>query len=425
MSDPEEEIYSTMFSSLRHPARRKILRMLSDKPITFSQMLDELGISSSHLTYHLESLGELVAKTEDGKYKLSRFGETCVNTMRGVEEVPTMQPQRFLSLPFKWKTIFAVFTICIVLVASIAIVQTASLNQLAQEHESLEAKYQQLLSWSNSTDKALSFLQNVAQLDMANYQVTLMSDTVEYRSDIGGVLEEIVKYALTSDESKIDAVLRFRNKSLSRYQLYLLEGEPVYAQPQSTDAVEAAKSFLERYRSYAGASYVEEMNAVAAQVTETKNTEITDGNTKLNISIAGDTTEILWLYTENNVDFTPKSLSLIFENNVLTEVTDGWFLFTIGSTQITVSSGEAIEIARNAAKDFTWEADGVVVSDFTVLTEPVAVLFHPSIREGLALIPYWHVTLYLDKVYAGGINRITVGVWADTGEIAQIKAVTG
>jgi DNA-binding transcriptional ArsR family regulator len=36
-----------MFSSLKHPARRKILRVLADKPLGFSEMLELLGISSS------------------------------------------------------------------------------------------------------------------------------------------------------------------------------------------------------------------------------------------------------------------------------------------------------------------------------------------------------------------------------------------
>jgi len=57
LAEGKEEIYSTMFSSLKHPARRKILRILADKPLTFSEMLDLLGISSSNLTYHLEAWG--------------------------------------------------------------------------------------------------------------------------------------------------------------------------------------------------------------------------------------------------------------------------------------------------------------------------------------------------------------------------------
>jgi DNA-binding transcriptional ArsR family regulator len=433
MSDSEEEIYSTMFSSLRHPARRKILRMLSDNPMTFSQMLEELGISSPHLTYHLENLGELVSKMDDGRYRLSTFGEASVNTMKGVEEVPSIRAKRFLSLPFRWKALVAVFIIGIVLLSGLAYVQTASLNQLSKEHESLKAdleeataKYQQLLSLSTCASQALTFLQDVVQIDMAEYQTTLMSNTAEYRSDLGGVLEEILKYSLTSNESKIDAVLRFRNKNLSRYQLYTLEGLPIYAQPQLTDALEVAKSLLGRYRLFAGASYLEDMNGIIAQVNETKNIEITEGNTKLTVSILGDNAKFLWLYTENGVDFSPKSLSLVFENGVLKELTDGWFLFSIGSTQLDISSEEAIEIARNAVKGFTWKADGVEVSDFTVLEEPVSTLFHPNLREEpLALVPYWEVTLYLDKVYPGGVNRIAVGVWADTGEVANIRALSG
>ena len=432
MSVSEEEIYSIMFSSLKHPARRKILRMLSEKPMTFSQMLEELGISSSHLTYHLENLGELVSKMEDGKYRLSAFGDASVVTMKGVEETPSIKSKHFLSFPLRWKAIFAVLTIGIVLLASMSCIQYASLSQLSEEQEvlrtnldKLTAENQQLLSWSTSTDKAVTVLRDVIRLDMTRYKATLTSNTIERRSDLGGVVEEILKYSLTSNESKIDVVLRFRNKNLSRYQLFVDEGSPVYAQPQ-TNILDVTKNLLERYSAYSGASYLEEMSNLWASVNETKNTEITWGNTKLKISVSGDNTEVQWSYTENGVDFSPKSLSLVFENRVLKELTDGWFLFKIGSTQVNISSEEAIEIARNYVKNFTWKADGVEVSDFNVLEEPVSALFHPTARgDPLALVPYWYVTLYLDKVYSGGVNQIAVGVWADNGVVAQIRTMSG
>jgi predicted transcriptional regulator len=69
--------------------------MLSEKSMTFSQMLNELRIPSSHLTYHLENLGELVVKMEDGKYKLSSFGKASVSMMKGAEEVPNTQTKKF------------------------------------------------------------------------------------------------------------------------------------------------------------------------------------------------------------------------------------------------------------------------------------------------------------------------------------------
>jgi len=425
MSSSEEEIYSTMFSSLKHPARRKILRMLAQKPMTFSQMLESLGVSSSHLTYHLENLGELLTKSENGQYKLSTFGVASVDTMKIVEEAPAVQSKYRLSLPLKWKTVFAILTIGVILLATMSSVQYGALNQLSSDHELLESKYDQLLSWSTGTDKAIIFLRDVIQIDISDYHATLLSNTVESRSDLGGVIEQILRYSLTNSESKIDVVFRFRNNKLSRYQIYLVEGSPIYAQAQPYNILDAAKNLLQRFRSYEYSSYLEEMSSILASVNETETTEITAGNTKLNISISGDTTEFLWLYTENGVDFAPKSLSLVFENRVLKELTDGWFLFTIGNTEVNISSEAAIEIARNAAEDFTWRADGTLVSDFNVLEEPVSVMFHPTPREAVALVPYWHVTLYLDKEYPGGVNSIAVGVWADTGEVRQIKESSG
>jgi hypothetical protein len=291
--------------------------------------------------------------------------------------------------------------------------------------DELTTENERLLSWSTSSDKAVTVLRDVIQLDMTKYKATLTSNTIERRSDLGGVVEEILKYSLTSDDSRIDVVLRFRNKNLSRYQLFVDEGTPVYAQPQ-TSILDAAKKLLERYIAYSGASYLEEMSGLLASVNETENVELTRDNIKLEISVSGDRKEILWMYTENGVEFSPKSLSLVFENRVLNELIDGWFLFTVGSTEVNISSEEAIEIARNYVKDFTWTADGVEVSDFTVLEEPVSAVFHATPREEpLALVPYWYVTLYLDKTYPGGVNQIAVGVWADTGEVAQVRTLSG
>jgi hypothetical protein len=57
--------------------------------MSFSEMTDILGVSNSFLTYHLENLGELIGKMEDGKYRLSSFGEAAMSTMGKVEDIPT------------------------------------------------------------------------------------------------------------------------------------------------------------------------------------------------------------------------------------------------------------------------------------------------------------------------------------------------
>ena len=416
-----------MFSSLKHPARRKILRMLSEQPLTFSQMLEALGVSSSHLTYHLENLGELVSKQDNGDYKLSTFGAASVDTMKIVEEAPAVRSKHGFPMSFKWRSLLAGLIIAVVLLSSMFYVQYAYLNQVSSERDDLQSRYDQLLSWSASTDTSISFLQDVIQIDTSRYQATLLSDTVEHRTDLGGVVEEILRYSLTDSESQLDVVLRFRNRELSRYQLSLFEGSPVYAHPQPYTVLDAAKGLVERLSTFGGAAYLNDMSSMLASVDKIENMEKTEGNIKLQISVSGDTTNFLWMYTENGVDFSPKSLSLVFENQVLTELTDGYYLFTVGTTKVTVpTEEEAIQIAKNAVKGYTWTADGTVVSDFTVLDDPITAYFHPTLRqEGLALIPYWEVTLYLDKVYPGGINRLSVGIWADTGEVRRIRTLSG
>jgi DNA-binding transcriptional ArsR family regulator len=86
MSSSEEDSYSMIFASLKHPIRRKILRILCSEPQTFSDLQKQFNIESSHLTYHIDGLGNLLYKTEDGKYALSSLGEGAVSMMKNVEE---------------------------------------------------------------------------------------------------------------------------------------------------------------------------------------------------------------------------------------------------------------------------------------------------------------------------------------------------
>ena len=72
-------------------------------------------------------------------------------------------------------------------------------------------------------------------------------------------------------------------------------------------------------------------------------------------------------------------------------------------------------------KILSWNVNGITVSAFNVLPQATAVIFHPNTKNGLALYPQYTVTFYLDKVYAGNVNSISVEVWADSGDVAQIK----
>jgi len=431
MVGTEEETYYIMFTSLKHPARRKILRLLAVKPKTFSKILEELAISSSHLTYHLENLGELVIKAEDGTYKLSTFGEAAVTAMREVEEVPVIKSKNPLSLPLAWKSLFAVFMISLIILAGFSYTQYMAVNKISSDYNQIEidfnqlsSEHEKLLAWGVSTDKTFIFLRDVIQLDLTKYYARLVSNTLEYSSDLGGVTEEILKYTLISDESELDIDFRFRNQTLSRFRLNIIEGAPFFTQKNPDNLIDQADNLLQRYQNYSGGSYLEPMRNMLKTVNGAENIEIISGDIKLVISTEGKDTEIQWWLIANGIDFQVKGVALNFENGLLEMLTDGWFLFNVGSTELNILQEEAINIAINRAKDYSWTANGVLVSEFNILEEQVTAVLYPHLRgNNLELIPVWVVNLPLDKIYPGNVDVIVVGIWGDTGEITEFRTI--
>jgi len=429
MSEPGEETYSTMFASLKHPARRKILRMLAEKPKNFSRILEELGISSSHLTYHLENLGELLTKQDDGRYRLSSFGKAAVLTMKGVEEAPEVQPKSVFTLPKQWQVVFGALMIVIVILASFSYVQITALKDLSTQQEQLQNDFDQLsndherlLSWGISTESVVNFLQDVIQLDMTKYSAELERHTVGYRDDLGGTIEEYLTYRLTSFETELSIDFRFRNQVLSRYYLRVIEGTPIYSAPQSKNLVDFSKNILQRYQNYAGGSYLDEMRNMLTPINEVENIESIEDDIKLIITTEGNDVEIRWAKTTNGIDYQAKGVVLTFDNGILESLTDGWLLFNVGNTDVNFSEQEAIQIALEHAKEYSWTVDNIEITDFVVIEEPESVNLWPHIRdEPLDLIPYWYVVFRLDKVYPGNVNSIGIGIWADTGKISGYK----
>jgi DNA-binding transcriptional ArsR family regulator len=437
VSGSEEETYSVMFSSLRHPARRKILRMLSEEKMTFSQMLEELAIPSSHLTYHLENLGELVVKDENGKYELSSFGKAAVSMMKGAEEVPATHAKRFSALPFRWKTLLALLTVAIVLLATTSYYQFASLNNLSNNYNALQGNYNNIkaqnqeLLLSNTSDNAAeakTIIQNVLQIDTSKYQMTLLRDTLKVRTDLDGIVEEVLEYSLSNTGSQFDLTLRFRNGHFSLFQINQLEGAPSFplinTEPQPTDIVQACQGLLDRYESTFNDSYMTQITTLMNSAND-MTTDRTLGNTKLQLSSYTGGADISLMYTDNGTDFQAKSINLVYNNYALTEFSDDWFLYKVGSTVVNISEAQAVKTATDAAKNYSWNANGTLVSNPQLLSQPVSVELYPKPRtDALTLYPYWYVTFQLDKTYPGGVSEIGVGVWADTGQTGNIEAIT-
>jgi DNA-binding transcriptional ArsR family regulator len=184
LSGSEEDTYSMIFASLKHPIRRRILRILSVGSQTFSDLQKMFTIESSHLTYHLEGLGNLLLKTQDGKYALSSLGEAAVSTMKHVEEPPkAILNVRFL--PKNWKPIVAAMFVGLLLVSTLLILEHQSLVELSgqysrfsKEHSVLERALRDYLGGAVVTDEqitnstvATALLQEEARITIGRYSM--------------------------------------------------------------------------------------------------------------------------------------------------------------------------------------------------------------------------------------------------------------
>lgn len=141
-----EDYYSTIFVALKHPIRRRILRMLHEKPRSFSEMLNELKIESAHLTYHLEALGELLGKNEKGEYMLSFLGEAAISMIYQVEGMPKAVPHK-MWLPRRWKAFFLALMISLIIFSVFSYIQYQKLNQLSAKYEYL-SETSEMISYS-------------------------------------------------------------------------------------------------------------------------------------------------------------------------------------------------------------------------------------------------------------------------------------
>ena len=82
-------------------------------------------------------------------------------------------------------------------------------------------------------------------------------------------------------------------------------------------------------------------------------------------------------------------------------------------------------MAESYVKTLSWNIEGKSTSNFTVIEPPLSVQMVPHNRgNSVALFPYWYVEMHLDRIYAGGINEVTVGIYGDTGQVADVQMLS-
>ncbi len=76
-----------VFEAVAHPLRIKILKLLAERPMSFSELKRELEIKSSgKLDFHLKKLGSLIALNSDGKYTLTKEGYAALQAITTIKK---------------------------------------------------------------------------------------------------------------------------------------------------------------------------------------------------------------------------------------------------------------------------------------------------------------------------------------------------
>jgi len=264
----------------------------------------------------------------------------------------------------------------------------------------------------SAPDEALVFLEDVIMLDLPKYNTKLVVDHVFYPSELGGLAQEIGKFSLEAEESKLNVLFKAVNKTLVACILDVLEGSPLYIQQPSSN------------QTYTGALDLEDMRNMLDIVDVTKNMETTVGNVKLEVSSEEDQVLFDWTYSFNGADYT--GIYINFRDGSFESFRDDRSYYKIGSTDVNVSKEEAIDIALKRMETYSWKlGSGEEVSDFNIVEERIgAELLTRNREEPLIMYPYWLIQLPLDKVYPGMVTRIIVAIWAGTSEILYVKPLS-
>jgi hypothetical protein len=268
---------------------------------------------------------------------------------------------------------------------------------------------------ATAQNKAMNFIEKVLSVNLSKYTIELKNSDIMDGIPLGNDNRKIttLMYELTplegnGEKDVITLCFTFEKDELTTY--FTLPLTEVITTTQYANRNAAVKGFLEKYQTYTN---IDSTNPIAMldDVDLTKNLIITKETTKL--VVRG--TDLSWTYTVNGADYTKLEIGVI--GGFVGSVHDTRRLYTIGDTSINITMEQAIDIALENLKYYSYDIfDGVVVSDFKVSRNNiVATLVTGPVDYELR--PYWDLRMMLDEVYPGNVQGITAFIWANTGEV--------
>lgn len=83
----EEDLFTTVFSELKHPIRRDIVKFIGNKEKSYTEILEHVDVERGKLNFHLRNLMNLVHRNTSGNYELSDLGLSGLDLIEKIESI--------------------------------------------------------------------------------------------------------------------------------------------------------------------------------------------------------------------------------------------------------------------------------------------------------------------------------------------------
>lgn len=279
-------------------------------------------------------------------------------------------------------------------------------------------------------NKALAYIQNVLPLNLTLYTLTFSGEYALPLIPGNPVETEAANYMLSSSAGQLLVHFTFRNGLLHECALTNPSRSLIYARSYANMA-DVATEILQRYQNHTGIDSTE-LISLLRQVDETTYSSASSEHVNLTVShfsipthidlssghiqpIGNDTindTSFNWVFSYNGAGY--MCATMRFENGVFSRFTDDRAVYTIGSTEVTVTKEQASNIAKDHIGSHTFILSNGTRLFFNMSAAQVTTHLASSQRNGTVLYPCWSVLLDFDN---SPRNDVSINLWADTGEI--------
>ena len=290
-----------------------------------------------------------------------------------------------------------------------------------------------------SVDAKKAFVRKVAEeiigIDISAYgSIKYTINNLPYVVGSVPYNETDIIFALCRGKLKTDVLVRFVDNKFEGFNLYsnyfygkynAPPSPPLLKNKSAIDAITVANDVLSKYKPLLNASYIDHLMPLLNRLSPMNSSQkISDNDVTLSYSRSTLEPQHTSIYFEYSVEGIPSQCvglcMSISEDGYLTALADTVSLFRIGSTTVSIQEEDAVQMDLSEASQCS-NSIGAKIDK----TEAKLSLMHSRGGDGLVLYPYWAITFTFDKFYpqfANGpkdVNGYFVGIWADTGEIAD------